>query len=140
MAFIRDIERKKLIRKTEQNYGLRKFLITGEITLLLGFIVMTFISFYKVRQDGQESIWQWFTYDDGQKIKGLTEMGIGMLVWAIVIVVFGIVSLVLTWLLKSPKTIKETISKLNSSALSGKRTKGKRAVDVAKSRTTISKK
>lgn len=140
MAFIKQTEREKLIKKTEQNYGLRKFLITAEIILLIGFIVVTFLSFFFSRQGGEEAkIWEWFQEDDG-KITGLTPMGIGMLIWAIIVAGLGIASLILTWTLRSPKTIKKTINKLNSSALSGKRTKGKRAVDVARSRTTIQKK
>lgn len=138
MAFIKQTEREKLIKKTEQNYGLRKFLITAEIALLLGFFVVSFLSFFFEAKGLKE--WGWFEYDAGQVITGLTPLGIGMLAWAIVVAGLGIASLVLTWTLRSPKTIKKTINKLNSSALSGKRTKGKRAVDVARSRTTIQKK
>lgn len=138
MAFIKQSERERLVKKTEQNYGLRKFIITAEIILLIGFIVMTFLSIMKSNPDEPENVWNWFKYNGG-KPEALAPMGIGMLVWAIVIAVFGITSLILTWTLRSPKAIKKTINKLNSSALSGKKTKGKRAVDVTRSRTTIEK-
>lgn len=135
MAFIKDSERKKLIKKTEQKYGVRKFLITLELILLLGFMAIVFTSLYMTEAKHDET-WQWITSIDPIK---LTPLGIGIIVWAVVVVGLGIASLVLTWTLKSPKQIKENLNKLNSSALSGKRIKGKKAVEVTRSRTTIKK-
>ncbi len=139
MPFIKKTEREKDVKTTEQTYGLRKLIISGEIILLIGFIVMTFLSIMKSNPEDEANIWNWFKYNIEGKPEALAPMGIGMLVWAIVVAVFGITSLILTWTLKSPKATKKTINKLNSSALSGKRTKGKRAVDVTRSRTTIEK-
>lgn len=137
MAFIKDSERKALIKKTEQKYGARKFLITLELFLLLGFIAVTIVSAIKTAQ-GDEN-WSWFLVEDGV-IKNLTMVGWIMLVVAAIVLGLGIASLILTWTLKSPSQIKANINKLNSSALSGKRIKGKKAVEVTKSRTTIQKK
>lgn len=133
MAFIKNTERESLIKKVNKSYGFRKFLITAEIILLIGFIVMTFVSGYFWGKQGQEwAVW----YD--QTTNKLQPLGIGMLVWACVIVVFGLVALILTWTLKSPKDVKKEINKLETSALSGKKVKrSQTATDVIKTRTTV---
>ena len=142
MAFIKNTEREGLIKKINKSYGFRKFLITIEIFLLVGFIVMTFLSLYFTRKAGtEETVWSWFDTDDTGKITGLTGMGIGMLVWAIVAAILALVSLILTWTLKSPKDTKAKMNKLESSALSGKRVKKSEiATEVTRSRSTLKEK
>lgn len=142
MAFIKNTEREGLIKKINKSYGFRKFLITIEIFLLVGFIVMTFLSFYFTQKGGAGAdIWEWFKRDADDKITGLAPMGIGMLVWAIVAAILALVSLILTWTLKSPKDTKAKMNKLESSALSGKRVKKSEiATEVTRSRSTIKEK
>lgn len=104
---------------------------------------MTFLSLYFTRKGGAGAdIWEWFK-EEGEpaKITGLTPMGIGMLVWAIVAAILALVSLILTWTLKSPKDTKAKMNKLESSALSGKRVKKSEiATEVTRSRSTIKEK
>ena len=134
MAFIKETERRSLIKKINQSYGLKKFLLLIEIIALIGFIIVTFLSEMKIKQG--ETNWAWF--DESDK---LTTLGIGMLVYAAIIAVLGIISVILVFTIKSPKNVIKTNKKLESSALSGKRVyKTQTAGEVMRSRTTMKKK
>ncbi|XQP55070.1 MAG: hypothetical protein ACOQNV_02965 [Mycoplasmoidaceae bacterium] len=131
MAFIKNTERQSLIKKINKSYAFKKFLLLIEILALIGFIVVTFISWLQG--------WEWFS-KDGDKIT-LTNLGVGMLAYAIIIAILGIVSVILVFTIKSPKNVIKTNKKLESSALSGKRVyKSQTAGDVMRSRTTMKKK
>lgn len=128
MAFITNEKRESLIKRINASYTVKKLLMLIEIVLLITFIVLTFVSLYKTEKD-PESLWRWF---DGDKLTGL---GIGMLVYAIVIALLGGTSLVLIFTIRSPKSIKNDVKTLESSALSGKRIKkDETAGDVMRSR------
>lgn len=138
MAFIKNSEREKLVKKTNQSYGLRKFIITAEIILLLAFIAVTIVSAYFTStwtDDVKPCPWAWFEVADG-KIVGLSVVGWAMFVAAIIVAALGITSLILTWTLKSPKDTRAKMDKLASSALSGKRA-SKKTAKVVRSRTSI---
>ncbi|MBQ0045444.1 MAG: hypothetical protein KBS35_00955 [Mycoplasma sp.] len=121
MAFITNEKRQSLIKKINQSYGLKKALVLIEIVALIAFIIVTFLSLYKD--------WQWF---EGDK---LTTLGIGMMVAAAIIVVLGLISVILVFTLRSPKSVKKDMKTLESSALSGKRVyKTQTAGDVMRSR------
>lgn len=131
MAFIKNTERQSLIKKINQSYALKKILLLIEIIALIGFIVVTFLSEMYVKEGNNK--WAWFTDDDK-----LTSVGIGMLVYAIVIAILGITSVVLVFTIRSPKDVIKTNKKLESSALSGKRVyKTQTAGEVMRSRTTM---
>ena len=137
MAFIANKTRESLIKRINKSYKFRKFLISIEIILLIGFIVMAFLSTYYQRQNPDTKTWSWFNSDT----KKLTDMGWLMLAWAAVIAILGIIALILTWTLKSPSDVKKDINKLESSALSGKRIKRNETVsEIYKSRTESKKK
>ncbi|XQP55952.1 MAG: hypothetical protein ACOQNY_00960 [Mycoplasmoidaceae bacterium] len=127
MAFITNEKREGLIKRINESYTVKKLLMSLEIVLLIAFIVLTFISIYETDR-GVEG-WNWF---EGDKLTGL---GIGMLIYAIVIALLGGTSLVLIFTIRSPKSIKDDVKKLESSALSGKKIKkDETAGDVMRSR------
>lgn len=133
MAFIKDSERASLIKQTNKSYAVKKLLLLVDIVALVAFVVMVFVSWF-LGTKGQEG-YEWF---DGEK---LTTLGIGMLVFAIIIVALGIVCVVLVFTIKSPKNTIKLNKKLESSALSGKRVyKSQTAGEVMRSRTTMKKK
>lgn len=135
MAFIKNQERKSLIRKINQSYTLRKIVILLEIILLIGFIVISFVS-WRNRGESPNSPWAWFTDD-----KKLTTLGICMAALAAIIGFFGVISIILIFTIKSPKQVINVNKKLESSALSGKKiSKKHNAIKVMKSRTTIKEK
>lgn len=135
MAFIKETERKSLIKKINQSYGLKKFLLLIDIVALVAFVVMTFVSWYIGSKQGQQG-WDWFNSDGS-----LTGLGLGMLIFAIIIVVLGIISVILVFTIRSPKNTIKMNKKLESSALSGKRVyKSQTAGEVMRSRTTLKKK
>lgn len=134
MAFIKDTERANLIKQTNKSYAVKKLLLLVDIVGLVAFVIMVFLSWFMGTKQGQDG-WAWF---DGEK---LTTLGIGMLVFAIIIAVLGIVCVVLVFTIKSPKNTIKLNKKLESSALSGKRVyKSQTAGEVMRSRTTMKKK
>ena len=128
MAFISNEKRENLIKNVNESYAWRKVLVLFEIILLIGFIVVSFISWYKAANG--DAAWKWINED-----KKLTTLGIGMLAAGCVIAVFAIATVVLVFTLRSPKSIKKDIKTLESSALSGKRIKrSESAADVMRAR------
>ncbi len=129
MAFIKQTEREHLIKNVNRSYAIKKLLLLIDILALIAFVVMVFVSAYLAEKD---TSWEWFD------IHGkLTNLGIGMLIFAIAVVVLGVISLVLVLTIRSPKAIKKDIKKLESSALSGvKIKKGQTAGEIMKERRT----
>lgn len=122
MAFISNEKREGLIRKINQSYGVKKAIVLIEIVALIAFIVLTFISLYKCNT-GHDN-WAWFKQaSDDENTYVLTGLGIDMMVYAVLLGILGIISVVLVFTLKSPKTVKKDMKTLESSALSGKRIK-----------------
>lgn len=109
MAFISNEKREDLIKKVNKGYGFRKFILLLDIILLTGFMIVAFLSWY----------WQgdWAWAKDG----ALTPFGQGMLGVAAFIVVLGLVSVILLFTIKSPRSVKEEIKTLESSPLAGKK-------------------
>ncbi len=122
MAFISNVKREGLIKQVNQSYMIRKAVVLIEILALITFIVLTFISLYNSNKNGT---WEWFekTIEEEKDTYSLTGLGIGMTVYAVLLGLLGIVSVVLVFSLKSPKTVKKEIKTLEGSALSGKRIK-----------------
>lgn len=122
MAFITNEKRESLISKVNQSYAVKKLIVLVEILALITFIVLTFVSLYNSNKNGT---WQWFqeSLQEGKDVYSLTALGIGMTIYAVLLGILGIVSVVLVFTIKSPKTVKKEIKTLESSALSGKRIK-----------------
>lgn len=129
MAFISNKKREGLIKNVNQSYGWKKALVLLEIILLIAFIVVAFVSWYKANGN-PESKWAWIGADDK-----LTSLGIGMLAAACIVCALGVATVVLVFTLRSPKSIKKDIKTLESSALSGKKIKkSESAGDVMRAR------
>ena len=123
MAYISKEERRDLTKAVHKTYGWRKFLIFLNIVMLIAFIILTFISFYKANKD-PESWWNFFKQSesgDDWSVKGLSTWGIIMLVVAIVMVIMSVTIVVLTFQMRSPRAITEKVLKLESAPLGGKR-------------------
>lgn len=134
MAFISDKDRTSLIKKINRSYAFKKFLLLVEILALICFIIVSFVSWMNVANGNAG--WSWFTPE-----KTLTTLGIGMAVYAAIIGVLGIVSVILIFTIKSPKGVIKQNKTLEASALSGKKIKNSEtAGDVMRARTTIKKK
>ena len=129
MAFISNEKREGLIKNVNQSYTWRKILVLVEIVLLIAFIVLVFLSWEKAHDD-PNSAWAWINNDNK-----LTTLGISMLIAACVITVLAVVTVVLIFTLRSPKSIKKDIKTLEGSALSGQRIKkNESAADVMRAR------
>lgn len=127
MAFITNEKREGLIKNVNQSYAWKKALVLLEIIFLIAFIVMAFISWNKAYDDPD---WAWIGGDDK-----LTNLGIGMLVAGCIVCALGVVTVVVVFTLRSPKSIKKDIKTLESSALSGKKiNKSESAGDVMRAR------
>jgi len=109
MAFITEKKRESLIKKINKSYGFRKFLMVIEMLALFAFIVVVFLQ-------GTGTIKQAYMADNK-----LTGFGIGMLVWAIIMAILGLITMILILTLKSPKTVMKEVSHLESSARGGRR-------------------
>lgn len=128
MAFITNKKRQSLIKRINESYGLKKALVLIEIIALAAYIVVTFLSMYYGKDNPN---WEWI--DNGE----LTTLGIGMVVAAAIIVVLGIISVILIFTIRSPKSIKKDIKTLESSALSGKKvSKNQTASEIMRARRT----
>jgi len=123
MAFITEKKRESLIKKVNKSYGFRKFLMIIEMALLIGFIVVAFLSF-----TGKAPAW----YETNK----LTNFGIGMLVWAVIMTVLGLITLILILTLKSPKQVTAQVSHLESSARGGRK-QSKSSAAAYKERTRV---
>lgn len=131
MAFIKNTERAQLIKATNKSYWVKKLLLLIDIVALVAFVVLVFASWYLAREG--DNTWAWF-----DEKESLTPLGIGMLVFAILIVGLGVACVVLVFTIKSPKNTIKLNKKLESSALSGKRVyKTQTAGEVMRSRTTM---
>lgn len=133
MAFISNEKRKSLIKETHSKYGFKKFLLLVEIVGLIAFIVTLFVcEHYDIKL---------FKGDDA-KVQELTNYGIGMLVYAVILAVLGVVSCVLIFTMKSPKTITKQNRILEGSAISGQKIHRIKNTpnQIVKSRTTLKKK
>ena len=124
MAYISKEERKDLTKEVHKTYALRKFLIFINIALLIAFIVLTFVSFYKTdKTEGGDTWWNFFKVDEEKwgSIKGLSTWGIIMLVWACIMVLMSVAIIVLTFSMHSPKQVTQDILKLESAPLGNKK-------------------
>lgn len=122
MAYMSKTEREQLTKDVHKTYAWRKFLIFINIALLIAFIVLTFISFYKADQD-PESFWNFFNEDKGEPytIKGLSTWGIIMLVWACIMVVMSVAIIVLTFSMHSPSKVTKEVLELEAAPINSKK-------------------
>lgn len=137
MPYISNKKRESLIKKINKSYGFRKFLITFEIVLLIGFIIVAFVSFQKAAEGNE--VWYWFNKPT-DLTSGFKPLGYGMLAVAIVLIVLAIISLILVWTTKSPKAVQEEVNELEAAPLSGiKINKKDTAGETMEKRKTIKK-
>lgn len=119
MAYMSKQERQDKTEDIHQTYALRKFLIFLDIVLLIGFIVLTFVSTYLSKEHPEWSFWK--GDDEWQHIQDLSVFGIIMLIYAIVIALLSIWVVVLTFGMHSPKKTTQTVLELEATPIAGKK-------------------
>lgn len=129
MAYISNKERGLLIKKTSNSYAFKKFLVILELLLLIGFVVVTFLSIYftsiHTKNSDEDHVihgWTWSFISPDSKIK-FTAFGWVMLSVGMLTIFLGIISIFVVFSIKSPYVITKSIDKLDSSPVPG--TKGK---------------
>lgn len=144
MAFITNKEREKRVKRSNQSYGLRKAFIVATISSLIVLIVLALIvtvtyvqliTKYQVVAKDDSSAWK-LIYDMANEVplplitcKGtpdnfetnLSPFGWFLGIWTLLTLGLGIVSLILTLNMRSPKAAKKNINVLQGAALSGKK-------------------
>ena len=128
MAFISDNERDRLDHKANKSYPGRKVFFFISMALTLAFIILVVVFSFLGQMEGHES-WQKFDWIDPTTSK-ITAAGAIFIAIAVVIVALDIISLILMLCVISPKQSEKVIKKLQSSALSGVKTK-KKGTNVA---------
>jgi len=113
MAFIKQKEREKQVKKINQKYGFRKFLILAEILLIILWFVVLLCFELKV---GDMKNWHIIGTDNK-----LTKFGWMVVVGAFIIVALGVICIVFVFTFADPYKTKNRIAKLQSSAISGKK-------------------
>lgn len=130
MAYLTKRERNDLTKDVHRTYALRKIIIVLDVILLIGFIVMIFVGSYlsEVKLDTNWSLWKPETDVPYKHIKDLSPFGIGMLVWAIVLVLLSITAIVLTFSMHSPNKVTKQVLELESAPLNNKKISKKASV------------
>lgn len=158
MAYLASNERESLIRKINKSYAFRKVLITVAVLALIAFIAVTIVSFFQwvktgvnladegidgkelVRRQCDDCAMSWLRVAEvkGEDTKiTLSNFGIGMVVWAGLLVLMGILSIILTFTAKSPSTVTEEVVQLASSPVAGRKVKAHPDIgEVVKERLT----
>lgn len=159
MAYLASKERESLIKKINKSYGFRKVLISLTVLALIAFIAVTVVSFFQWVKTGievanntdipREEIiihqcadcsmsWLHVSEVSGNNATiTLSNFGIGMVIWAGVIVLMGILSVILTFTVKSPSKITEEVVELASTPVAGKKLKAHPDIgEVVKERLT----
>lgn len=113
MAFIKEKERNKQVKKINQKYGFRKFLVLVEILGLIAFIVVVILNSLGYLKDGTPLPY----VKDGK----LLPFGWIMTAAASVLIILGVISVVFIFTFQDPYKVKGRIAKLESSAISGKK-------------------
>lgn len=158
MAYLASKERESLIRRVNKSYAFRKILITVAVVALIAFIAVTIVSFFQwvktgvdlandnidakelVRRQCDECGMSWLhvseLHGDDTKIT-LSNFGIGMVIWAGLLILMGIWSIVLTFSAKSPSAVTEEVVQLASSPVAGRKLKAHPDIgEVVKERLT----
>ncbi|XQP55860.1 MAG: hypothetical protein ACOQNY_00470 [Mycoplasmoidaceae bacterium] len=140
MAYMSKQERQDKTEDIHQTYALRKFLIFLDIILLIGFIVLTFVSTYLSDVVGLTE-WSFWKGDDQWKhIQDLSVFGIIMLIYAIVIALLSIWVIVLTFGMHSPKKTTQTVLELEATPIAGrKKAESKSASQINEERLEVKK-
>ena len=158
MAYLASKKRESLIRKVNKSYAFRKILITVAVLALIAFIAVTIVSFFQWVKTGvdlaNEGIdpkklierqcsdcpmsWLHVSEISGDDAKiTLSNFGIGMVIWAGLLVLMGILSVVLTFSAKSPSAVTEEVVQLASSPVAGRKLKAHPDIgEVVKERLT----
>lgn len=113
MAFIKEKDREKQIKKINKKYGFRKFLLLVEIIGLVAFFAV-----YVLNELGYLNGGTPFKY---LVDKQLTPFGWAMFISAAILIILGIVSVVFIFTFEDPYKVKNRVSKLQSSAIGGKK-------------------
>lgn len=162
MAYITNKKRNSLVKSINGSYTFRKILILITVILTLGFIAITVVSFWKWLEAGASVTtgtprdvleaqinqgWSWFqlvgeSWTEEELTFTLSPLGWGMVVWAAIILLGSVFSVILTFTMKSPKAVRKEVKTLESAALSGKKLTSKDiSTHIMKERTSkISKK
>ncbi len=140
MAYITNKKRNSLVKSINGSYALRKILILAVVILTLGFIAITIVSFWKWLETGItvtggakdvlkaqiEQPWSWFalasaSWDDDPLTFTLSPLGWCMAVWAAILLIGSLFSVILTFTMKSPQSVRKDVKTLESAALSGRK-------------------
>lgn len=130
MAYLTKRERNDLTKDVHRTYALRKIIIVLDVILLIGFIVMIFVGSYlsEVKLDTNWSLWKPETDVPYKHIQDLSPFGIGMLVWAIILVLLSVTAIVLTFTMHSPSKVTKQVLELESAPLNNKKISKKASV------------
>ena len=125
MAFISNKERASLVKKANKSYTARKvfFFIFTALTLAWLVIIVVFAVLGQKNPDSSIALWQ-----DGN----LTGAGYAFIIVSGVLVIAEVIMVILMLSIISPKDASKANRKLESSALSGVKIKGKKNVDKVK--------
>lgn len=120
MAYLTKRERNDLSKDVHRTYAWRKILIVLDVILLAGFIVMIFLGSYFSLTDDNWSLWKESAVPF-RHVKDLTPFGIGMLVWAIILVLLSASVIILTFSMHSPNKVTKQVLELESAPLNNKK-------------------
>lgn len=160
MAYLAGNKRESLIRKINKSYTFRKILISLTVLALIAFIAVTIVSFFEwvktgvqladeglsgstlVQRQCSDCAMSWLHVSkidsgSGKATITLSNFGIGMVIWAGIIVLMGILSVILTFNTKSPSTVTEEVVQLASTPVAGRKLKAHPDIgEVVKERLT----
>jgi len=121
MAFIKQKDREKQVKKINQKYGFRKFLVLIDLVLAIVLVVLIFLNAYGLLADNHEPL-------AGYNENGLTWWGWLVITWINVVIILGIIAIIFIFTFEDPNKTKARIAKLQSSAISGKKINKKESV------------
>mgnify|MGYP003290038566 CR=1 FL=1 len=141
MAYITNKERARRVRQSNQNYGIRKIIISATVVFLIVLTIFSIVTAVNITNklaefEGQTEMsgievikalcdipLSLFSYvDDGEAVKTtLSGFGYFMAIWSVATIGLAIASMVLMLTMKSPMAAKRNINILQGAALSGKK-------------------